>query len=245
MAVDSFLALESLSEYCDNLFFSSPGSDVLLVFLPSVNGKDVYPYYPRKSWAGDLVKKYHVLYVSDPYQPLPQYKEPMGSWFISPNGELSLDILAKKIIKLKEQIGVKEVIFYGSSMGGYAAIILASLVIGAKAVSECPQLYLKKHPGSRFVLENILCNSVSISDIEPLAFVGKNSPKHIRLICSVFDRHYAEHILPFIDDVKASCEEEVSFNITLQAYVSSDYKKGHVAMSKGDALRVINEVSCL
>lgn len=245
MAIDGVFSLESLSEYCENLFFRSPDSDVLLVFLPSVNGRDVYPYYPRRSWAEGLSKKYNVLYVSDPYQPLPQYKEPMGSWFISPDGELSLGILAQKIINLKEQVGVKEVIFYGSSMGGYAAIILASLVDGAKAVSECPQLYLKKHPGSRFVSDNILCNSVSVSDVEPLAFVRNNSPKHIRLICSVFDRHYREHVLPFIEDVKTSCEEEVSFNMILQVYMSSDYKKGHVAMNKRDALRVIHEVSCL
>lgn len=36
-----------ISTYCQNAYFPSKDSDKLLIFLPSVNGKDVYPYYPR------------------------------------------------------------------------------------------------------------------------------------------------------------------------------------------------------
>lgn len=244
MAKINPISLEIVSKYCENIFFRSPESEVLLVFLPSVNGKDVYPYFPRKSWAEELVKKYNVLYISDPYQPLSQYKVPMGSWFISPDGKLTLGVLAEKIFEVKEQIGAKEVIFYGSSMGGYAAIILASLIGEAKAVAECPQLYLLNHPGSRYVCDNILCQDVEVGNVEPLCFVGRSSPKHIRLVCSIFDRHYAQHVLPFIKDIEVM-SESLFCDVTLQAYMSQDYKKGHVAMNKQDALRVISEVVSL
>ena len=233
-----------ISEYCDNLFFKADSSDKLLVFLPSVNGKGVYPYYPRVSWSGELSENYNVLYLSDPYQPLSKYDEPMGSWFVSPDGISTLEVLSDKIKKLAGEIKASNIVFYGSSMGGYAAIILSSLVKGAKSVAECPQLYLNKHPGSRYVCENILSEEVCVNSVEPLYYIKTSPPKHIRLVCSVFDRHYSHHVLPFIKDV-ANVSEEASFSVVLQAYISSEYKKGHVAMNKKDAVKVIDEVFCL
>lgn len=234
-------SLELISEYCQNVFFRSPHSDKLLVFLPSVNGKDIYPYFPRRSWAEDLVKKYNVLYVSDPYQPLPQYEGSMGSWFVSPDGLLTLNFLSERIELLAKEIKANDIVFYGSSMGGYAALILASLYSGSKAVAECPQLYLKKHPGSRLVCESILSKEICVSDIEPLSFLRNGVPKHIRVICSVFDRHYSQHVLPFFNDLGLA-DDLAGLNITLQAYINHGYKKGHVAMNKEDAVRVIDEV---
>jgi hypothetical protein len=239
-----FESLRLISEYCQNDFFGSLNSDKLLVFLPSVNGKKVYPNYPRRSWANELSKKYNVLYLSDPYQPLPQYEEPMGSWFISPDGFLTLEVLAKKISLLAKEIETDDVVFYGSSMGGYAAIILASLLDGSKAIAECPQLYLKKHPGSRFICENVLNNEICIDSVEPLAFLKNGKSKHIRLVCSVLDRHYTQHVLPFIKELE-SMSEDVDISFMLQAYIYSSYKKGHVAMNREDARKVIDEVFSL
>lgn len=150
------MKIETIAEYCENEFHRSECSKTLLVFLPSVNGRGVYPYYPRHSWASILVKWFNILYISDPYQPLPQYKESGGSWFISPDGEMTLPVLAKKIENFADAIDANNIVFYGSSMGGYAAIVLGSMVKGGKVVAECPQLYLEKHPGSRFVCETLL-----------------------------------------------------------------------------------------
>lgn len=232
-----------ISEYCDNVFFRCQNEDCdkLLVFLPSVNGKDIYPYYPRMSWGEELSKTYNVLYISDPFQPLLQYKVPMGSWFISPDGDFTLDILAKKIDRLIIQLEVKDVLFYGSSMGGYAAIILSSLVQGSKAVAECPQLYLEKHPGSGYVCENILKKNISVNEIEPLYFLIGGRSKSIKIVCSVFDHHYSRHVLPFLQDIKDSDQNE-RVNISLCAYISHEYKKGHVALLKKDALSTIESM---
>lgn len=205
-----------------------------------MNGKGTYPYFPRISWAEEL-KLHNILYISDPYQPFSQYKTPMGSWFISPDGELTLNFLAEKIKKFIEQINVDNVIFYGSSMGGYAAIILSSLVHGSKSIAECPQLYLSKHPGSRFVCENILNKNVHVEDIEPLNFLKKNSPKHLRIICSMFDRHHSQHIIPFMNDIQNHLIDGCT-NISFSSYIDLSYTKGHVALKKDDALRVIRDV---
>ena len=235
------VSIDLVSKYCENLFFRSPGSDVLLVFLPSVNGKSVYPYFPRKSWADALAKKYNVLYISDPYQPLPQYKESMGSWFISPDGKLTLEVLAKALVEVKKNIGAREIVLYGSSMGGYAALILASLIDGSKAIAECPQIYLKNHPGSRYVCEKLLDPSISFESKEPLAYLQSGGEAHLRIICSMFDSHYSQHVLPFIKDIEEKFDE-LSCSVTLYAYMNAEYKRGHVAMSKKDACNVIDEV---
>jgi len=234
-------SVDPISEYCQNVFLRSSNSNKLLVFLPSVNGKAFYPYYPRRSWGEELARNYNVLYVSDPYQPLPQYKEPMGSWFISPEGDSTIKTLSEKISQLKKEINVNDVIFYGSSMGGYAAIVLSSLISGSKAVAECPQIYLKKHPGSRFVCNNILKSCVAVEEIEPLSFLKFGKQKYVRILCSIFDQHYFQHIIPFTECLK-NLNDGVNLNLTMSIYSNPNYKKGHVALQKNDALRVIQEV---
>lgn len=233
--------VDYISEYCKNAFLRSPKSKELLVFLPSVNGKAIYPYYPRRSWGDELVKNYNVLYISDPYQPLSQYQEPMGSWFISPNGQSTLNILAEKISILKNEIGARKIVFYGSSMGGYAAVMLSTFIKGSKAIAECPQLYLKKHPGSRFVCENILSSEISISEIDPISYVVSGKQSHIHLICSVRDRHYSQHVLPFIEDL-SNISAGINFKLTVNLYFDASYKNGHVALRKEHAVPIINEI---
>lgn len=39
--------LDFISDYCENLFYENKDSRKLLVFLPSVNGRGNYPYYPE------------------------------------------------------------------------------------------------------------------------------------------------------------------------------------------------------
>lgn len=231
-----------ISDYCQNHFIRNCKSDTLLIFLPAVNGKEIYPYYPRKSWGVELSKDFNVLYISDPYQPLSEYRDSMGSWFISSEGVSTLEILAEKIKKFMIEISVKNIIFYGSSMGGYAAIVLSSLIENSKAIAECPQTYLNKHPGSRFVCEKILRSDIPISSIEPLHFLKNGRQKSIHIVCSIFDRHYEQHVVPFLEDIKNSIEQP-KFDLTTTLYMSCKYKKGHIALQKDEAFSVINRVA--
>lgn len=238
----SFESSNIISSYCENAFIKSPNSNTLLVFLPAVNGKNIYPYYPRRSWGKELSENYNVLYISDPYQPFPDYKEPMGSWFISPDGDSTITVLAEKIKLFMEDISVENVIFYGSSMGGYAAIILSSLIKDSKAIAECPQIYLHKHPGSRFVCENILKEDINNFSIEPLQFLKSGIQKYVYITCSLFDRHYDQHILPFLEDCKNELSS-VESNISINIFNNYSYKKGHVALCKEDALLLLETIN--
>ncbi len=235
-----------IAEYSENRFYRCQNAQCskLLVFLPSVNGKGVYPYFPRLSWGKELSKEYNVLYISDPYQPLELYNESMGSWFISPDGILTLETLARQIEKLIIDFDLNDVLFYGSSMGGYAAIVLSSYIDGSMAVAECPQLYLNKHPGSRYVCNKILSEHVSLNEVEPLHFLRHGKSVKLKVICSAYDRHYTQHILPFVDEIKDSSMRE-SVDINFDIFIRHDYEKGHVALKKEHAFKVIEEMfSC-
>jgi hypothetical protein len=229
--------------YCKNRFFQSEDKDSkkLLVMLPAVNNSNNFPYFPRISWGPELSKKYHVLYVSDPYQHHPCYSSVGGSWFISPDGVPSLVALADKINSLKTHHGLDDVLFYGSSMGGYAAIVLSSYFKGSKAVAECPQLYLNKHPGSRFVTEKILKRDITLSEIEPLYYIKKDHACNLKIICSIFDHHYSQHVLPFVEELK-SFDNTLNMKLQVSLYMNIDYKKGHVALNKADAFKVIESM---
>lgn len=232
-----------VTDYCKNRFFQSEdkGSKKLLVMLPAVNNSNNFPYFPRISWGPELSKKYHVLYISDPYQHLPCYSSVGGSWFISPDGVPSLAALAEKINSLKAHLGLDDVLFYGSSMGGYAAVVLSSYFKDSKAVAECPQLYLNKHPGSRYVSEKILKRDFTLSEIEPLHYIKKDRACNLKIICSIFDHHYSQHVLPFLEELK-SFDNTLNMKIQVSLFMNKDYKKGHVALQKIHAFKVIADM---
>lgn len=226
---------------CESRLFRNQDSKKLVVFLPPVNNKNFYPYYARISWAPELAAKVNVLYVSDPYQPLEKYKEPKGSWFISPDGESALPLIAEKIADFSKNNEIDEVLFYGSSMGGYSAIILSSLLQNSSAVAECPQLFLKKHPGSRYVTENIAPHGFDESLFEPFFFIKKGYSKYIEISCSIYDRHYRNHVLPFVRLLELE-GEIISTKIDINFFSDTNYKKGHVARFKEEAFTSINRI---
>lgn len=230
-----------LHDICESKLFRNTNSRKLVVFLPPVNGKKIYPYYARISWASELVSKVNVLYVSDPYQQREEYKVPKGSWFISPEGESALPVIAERIVSFLKENSIDEVLFYGSSMGGYSAIILSSLVPNSYAVAECPQLFLKKHPGSRYVIEEIVSVDLDESLFEPFYFLKKGCPKYIEISCSIYDRHYRNHVLPFIRLLE-STDEIISTKIDINFFSSTNYEKGHVARFREDAFPSIKRI---
>ncbi|MDX1751276.1 MAG: hypothetical protein R3271_13250 [Methylophaga sp.] len=221
-------------------FFECEKSHELLVFLPSVRNKDIYPYYPRISWGLEFSKHWNVLYLADPYQNEEAYSEPGGSWYINSEGKSCLSNIASAINELCARFGYKKVLFYGSSMGGYSSIILSLLTSNSIAIAECPQLFLRKHPGSRAVLDSFV--SGDVEKYEPMHFLKSyEGNAKIKLVCSLHDRHYAQHVLPFLELLQESNSKNVDVDALI--YSRGKYKKGHVALDKNDAYELIS--NCL
>lgn len=222
---------------CDSRFFPAKGSKKAIVFMPSANDKGIHPYFPRLSWQSELSKNANVIYINDPFQHLAEYQIPMGSWYVSPEGEFVLPDISTAIQKFLSDNSIDEVIYYGSSMGGYASLILASLHPGSHAIAECPQLFMLKHPGSRYICENILNKEIGIDSIEPLAYLKNSKHASINIVCSLHDYHYKVHVAPFAE--KISSDEPTAGDISFTIYSKPNYKSGHVALNKSDALSII------
>ncbi|VEE15387.1 hypothetical protein [Ectopseudomonas mendocina] len=218
-------------------FFGCDGSDVLVVFLPSVRNKDIYPYYPRISWGREFSKFWNVLYLADPYQNDPAYSKAGGSWYIDRSGRSCLAEVSSCVRELCAVRGFKKVLFYGSSMGGFAALLLALLTENSSAISECPQIFLQKHPASRVVVEDFVGEDVSL--YEPLHYLKNCTHRaNVKIVCSLHDSHYRIHLLPFLDVLE---KERCDIELDVLIYSRERYKKGHVALDKGDAFSLISD----
>lgn len=219
-------------------FFPCKDSKQAIVFLPSANTKSIYPYFPRISRQSELAKVANIVYLTDPFQHLEPYKTPMASWYISPQGQSLIPEVVTELKAFLTHHGIEEVLFYGSSMGGYAAIIFSSLFPGSKAIAECPQIYMAKHPGSKYVSEHILSKDIAVNTIEPLHYLLTSEAAEVKIITSLYDSHYLAHIVPLCEQINA-LKEPLKPKIEFINYSEKVNKRGHIALSKENAIPLI------
>lgn len=123
------------------------GATHLVCLLPSAQPAAAVvknPVFHRWSWA-DRIPEAHVLVLSDPAL----YAAPSltAHWFLSPNVDViaALAVFVRRIAS-ELRLSTGDVVTYGSSMGGFGAIMLATELEGSCAVAEVPQLDLREYP---------------------------------------------------------------------------------------------------
>jgi hypothetical protein len=80
-----------------------------------------------------------------------------------------------------------------------------------------------------------------MKDFCPVEFVRTGKAKHLQVVCSIFDWHFAQHVVPFVENIKSFLRVgDTTF--ALSAYGSLNYREGHVALNKRDAISVIDDV---
>lgn len=128
-----------------------------VVFLPSVlspavQQRRIFPYWPRQSWQGDYPDQ-AVVYVADPML-TEGYFDIGGSWFLHQRkGSLLPDLL----MLLRERVLNTDAhaVYAGSSLGGYAALVLNFLDPRSAAYAEMPQVILERHPDAAQCLKRL------------------------------------------------------------------------------------------
>lgn len=100
--------------------------------------------FSRWSWQ-TLMPKQHVLALSDPALGLDD--EIRGAWYLHPSEDL-LEQMAESVRQQIERLGLtnEQVLFYGSSLGGFGALSMASLIPGSSAIAEIPQVDVARWP---------------------------------------------------------------------------------------------------
>lgn len=127
----------------------------VIIFFPSVYAQErdsdsikrgdhsvKWPNYTRHSWSKDL-EKYCTIFVADPFQYVKGNDK--SSWFLAANGNTVLAEIAEAIGKIIEIPACGPIINYGSSMGGYAALVFSCFLHPALCFCECPQANLLEY----------------------------------------------------------------------------------------------------
>lgn len=142
-----YLVSKSLSSNVnfDFFFCSREGAKRTVILFPSAQpaGDIKQQVFHRWSWA-EVFKEYNVVSISDPALYLASLS---GTWFQSPDGTLISSISST----LTEMLSVlntdaSNTLLYGSSMGGFGALMCGSMLKGAMVAAEVPQIDLEIYP---------------------------------------------------------------------------------------------------
>lgn len=211
------------------------------IFFNGALPKDVrrYPTFNRHSWAQKLDS--NILNIYDSSLNFDQdYR--LGWYYGTHKKPLSADI--SSIIKcLKEQRSLQnhDLIFYGSSGGGWAALKYSSLFPGSLAVAINPQTEILKYQFETSVqkflfhsypnMERHHIEAISLTDlrIDPSSFIKAEHERKSKFIIAqniVDEHHYLHHYLPFWKNF--SQNPEGGWDIQKHNYsIVYDHPSGH------------------
>lgn len=171
----------------DLLFRQGPrDASQLLVLLPSAQSRTTRsnPIFHRWSWEKHFPDQ-HVLALSDPALYLSD--QVLGGWFMHPEADL-VEAASEVIRSLAVARSVPEdqVVLFGSSMGGFLAMMLAAHVPGATAVAEIPQFDMRRYEfpstlraieshqlGGRSIDEHFALHPAQVSVVERFRRAGR------------------------------------------------------------------------
>jgi hypothetical protein len=113
----------------------------LWVMLPSAVARDqvVLPAFNRWTWAAEARFPGHVLCLADPTLDL---NPGLGlGWCLGSGAADATSVMAAFVVAVADEFEIppEDVVFYGSSAGGFAALALAAQVDGSTAVAINPQ----------------------------------------------------------------------------------------------------------
>ncbi|WP_141756181.1 hypothetical protein [Kocuria sp. HMSC066H03] len=153
----------------------------LIVFMPSAvtaaRRATGMRTFSRFSWADDF-PRHDVLALLDPA--LPDHPGITGAWFVHPNIDV-VHLIANFVTKTAASRGINEddIFFYGSSLGGFGAIAVASRIPGSQAVAEVPQVDVGDWvPESIQAIEDIILG-------DSLASLRQKFPERLNLLARI------------------------------------------------------------
>lgn len=128
--------LLNLKENCDKLIVFGPSA------YPITEPRDEFrPRFDRWSWNF----KYSTIHYNDPTSYLS--KDMRAGWGIGTNDDWYLEKISKIISIISNKLNVlnKDILFFGSSQGGFMSIALSILIKDSKALADIPQLDVHKY----------------------------------------------------------------------------------------------------
>lgn len=198
-------------------FLSKKGSKTLLVFLPSAQreANRRVPVFHRWTWSRHF-SDCDVMSVSDPI--LHVDERILGGWLLGNRQTWVLEIVLRHIAKLQQSLGYEDVVFCGSSLGGFCAIQSGAMAetfgisVGKGGVyAENPQINLMTYSVASAIdlLARTSFGAANRTEIAEEFQVRFNVVKTLEAYANVprglviikeSDKHHFENQLPQLED---------------------------------------------
>ncbi|WP_162901977.1 hypothetical protein [Aeromonas hydrophila] len=185
----------------DLAYINVKDSDRLLVFLNGAISRSIKhpPVFQRKTWL-DYIPHTSVI-IPDRTVEINDSLE--LAWYLGVNGSDYLIKVISYVSSLALELGIKNsrITFYGSSGGGYAAILASTLLVGSNAIVINPQIYLNryiKRVYDKFLNDTGHDEDYLFLDATKLMLECNYIPP-IKYFQNVMDKlHYQHHYIPFV-----------------------------------------------
>lgn len=190
----------------------------LLCLLPSAQPRSKppqIPFFPRWSWATGF-DGWDVVSLSDPM--LRAAPSLHASWFVSTSVDITKELAGfLREFCLLRAIPLSAVTLYGSSMGGFGALMLASSLPGARAVAEVPQLNLLNYPDPQALkdVEKLALGGTSLEDVE------RSSPEKVNVTARFKHSDYIPPLTLITNRADSAHKEALDFLSDLNAVAPS------------------------
>ncbi len=238
--------------YIDNddiisIFKREESSSVLLCLLPSAQNSNMpvkEVFFSRWKWHSKF--PFNVINISDPA--LKEHKL-HGTWFLDKTTD-HIKNISEFVSKTAKILGLEKIIFYGSSMGGFSALMCASEVKNSYAIAEVPQLDLRKYffKNAISLLEEKNLSNENIDSfyerhperVSVIERFNKNSKiPNAMIITNRMDQEFIDHLnltVELFSDIKKYKE---SGDITYEIKVDG----GHSTLSEDDIMMHIHNIA--
>jgi hypothetical protein len=204
------------------------------------------PYFQRHSWMNEFQDS--IIYYNDPTLYLGKVSLAWGQGTSDRFYLKDIAFLIEKFMK-KVQVNSSNVLFYGSSGGGFMSMFLAGYVKGAKALVNNPQTCLTKWLKTP-VRQVFNLSYPNLTEDEVIASYGERINvvkffRHINYVPKVyylqngaFEYDMDNHLLPFLTDLQDMPDDCEINNIKVELYYNPKLK--HAAVSKQETIDYVN-----
>jgi hypothetical protein len=219
------------------------------------------PYFQRHSWMNDLEDS--VIYYNDPTLYLGDI--PAG-WGQGTKDRFYLKDIAAILTKIiqKIQINPKNVLFYGSSCGGFMSLMLAGFIKDSIALVDCPQTCVTRWLIKPVVQSVLNVSYPNLSEQEVMKLFPERIDvikfyNHIKYVPRIYYlqnvtciHDVTDHLIPFISNLKYMDKDCVVNKVKVDLYYDKQpgHKDlpelaGHGALGKKETIDYINQVKNL
>ncbi|SPA31139.1 hypothetical protein CBM2637_B110316 [Cupriavidus taiwanensis] len=221
----------------------------------SSRGVLALPIFHRWTWFVDFQDSICIA-LNDPTLYLDETM--LGGWFQGTRDHFYMEDAALIVTKIADQMEISrsKIFFYGSSAGGFSALMMAASIDGASAIAEIPQTDMEKYHVQSAVnalLRNCYEGSTlqEVTTVYPerlsvLRYFEKNQrvPNIMYLQNLADTTHLERHFFPFVAGIEKllSMQKVRKTEVRMHAefYVARTEKgDGHVAAPRNIAVRTI------